>query len=83
MYLAAVITPLGIRTIHDAADLRFAQVIRERAGKTGEPAMIFGLAKGEPKPAESRDAPWLSGNGIAAPDGSSLFNLGSVELEES
>lgn len=82
-YLAAVITPLGIRTIHNAADLRIAQAIRERAGRTGEPAMIFGLAKGEPKPVESRDAPWLSGDGIVAPDGSSLFNLSSVEVEES
>ena len=81
-YLAAVITPLGIRTIHDAADLRAVQAIRERAARTGEPAMIFGLAKGEPKRAESQDAPWLSGDGIAAPDGSSLFNLRSVYIEE-
>ena len=45
--------------------------------------MIFGLAKGKAKREETRDAPWLSGDGIATPDGSSLFNLRSVEIEES
>ena len=80
-YLAAVITPLAIRTIHDAADLRAVHAIKKRATSTGEPAMIYGLTKGQPQKVESRDIPWLSANGIAAPDGSSLFNLTSVEIE--
>ena len=79
-YLAAIITPLGIQPIRDAADLRTAHAIKKRADSTGEPAMIYGLAKGTPQTAEFRDTPWLSHNGIAAPDGSSLFNLTSVEI---
>lgn len=79
-YLAAIITPLGIQPIREAADLRTAHAIKKRADSTGEPAMIYGLAKGTPQTTESRATPWLSHNGIAAPDGSSLFNLTSVEI---
>ena len=82
-YLAAIITPLGIQPIRDAADLRTAHAIKKRADSTGEPAMIYGLEKGTPQTAESRDMPWLSDNGIAARDGSSLFNLTSVEIGRS
>ena len=79
-YLAAIITPLGIQPIRDAADLRTAHAIKKRADSTGEPAMIYGLARRTPQTAESHDMPWLSDNGIVAPDGSSLFNLTNVEI---
>ena len=82
-YLAAVITPLGIRPIRNTADLETAYGIRESADNTDEPAMIFGLTKGRPQLAESRQMPWLSDNGIASPDGLSLFNLKSVKIKES
>ena len=81
-YQAAVITLLGIRPIRDAGDLRDAHGIRERADRTGEPVMIFGLAKVKLPPAESRQMPWLSDNGIAA-DGLGLFNLKNAEIRES
>ena len=82
-YLAAIITPLGVRPIRGADDLKTAQIIREEADRAGEPAMLFGVAKGEPRTRESRQMPWLSNNGIASPDGLSLFNLRSVDIGES
>ena len=82
-YNAALITSLGIRPIRDPADLRFAHSIRESADRTGEPVMIFGLTNLKQPRAESRQVPWLSDNGIAAPDGVSLFDLKNVEIRES
>ena len=82
-YLAAIITPLGVRPIRGADDLKTAQGISEEADRAGEPAMIFGLAKGESKTAESREVSWLSDNGIASRDGLSLFNLSKVDVRES
>ena len=79
-YLAAVITPLGVRPIRDEDDLQAALAMREHAGDTGEPAMIFGLAKAGPQTSKTGELPWLSENGIASPDGLSLFNLRNVEI---
>ena len=79
-YLAAVITPLGIRPLRDEDDLVAARAMRQRAEVTGEPAMIFGLAKAEPNVSKTGEVPWLSENGIASPDGLSLFNLRNVEI---
>ena len=75
-YLAAIVTPLGIRPIRDAGDLETAQGIADNAYRTGEPAMIFGVARRKPQ-----TTAWLSTNGIAAPDGLSLFNLKDVEIK--
>ena len=80
-YLAAVITPLGVRPIRDGDDLQAAHAVRERADRTGEPAMFFGLAKAGPHATKTGQALWLSENGIASPDGLSLFNLRNVQLE--
>ena len=52
-----------------------AYVIRERSDSAGEPAMILGVAKAGPKTTRAQRVPWLSENGIASPDGLSLFNL--------
>lgn len=79
-YLAAVITPLGVRPIRDEDDLQAAQEIRERVAVTREPAMIFGLADTEPQSSKTAELPWLSGSGIVSPDGLALFNLRDAEL---
>ena len=79
-YLAAVITPLGVRPIRDEDDLQAAHAMRERADDTGEPAMIFGLANAEPQASKTGEVPWLSENGIASPDGLGLFNLRNAEI---
>ena len=80
-YQAAIVTPLGIRAIRNASDLDEARAIGDRARRTDdEPAMVFGLAQGPFKTAESEEVQWLSENGIASADGSALFNLGSVEM---
>ena len=80
-YHAAIVTPLGIRAIHNGNDLDEARAIGERSARTDEPAMIFGLAKGTTKTPESGQMAWLSENGIASADGSALFNLKSVDIE--
>ena len=79
-YLAAVITPLGVRPIRDDDDLQAARAMGARADDMGEPAMIFGLARAEPQASKIEQVPWLSENGIALPDGLSLFKLRSVEI---
>jgi len=81
-YHAAIITPLGIRAIHDGNDLNAARAAVENSASTDESVMIFGLAKGTSKTLESGQALWLSDNGIVSADGSALFNLKSVEVEE-
>ena len=81
-YQAAVITLLGIHPIRSGDDLYTAYAIRERVERTGEPAMIFGVAEGIVHPAETRQLPWLSDNGIASSDGLSLFDLRNVEIAE-
>ena len=80
-YQAAMVTPLGIRAIRNGSDLDEAHAIGERAARTDEPAMIFGLAKGTTKTPASGQIAWLSENGIASADGSALFNLKSVDIE--
>ena len=82
-YLAAVITPLGIQPIRNTADLETAHGIKESVDDADGPAMIFGLARRKPQTPESQKMPWLSDNGIASPDGLSLFNLENVEIRES
>lgn len=81
-YHAAIITPLGIRAIHDANDLNAARAVVENSASADEPVMIFGLAKETSKAAESGHAVWLSDNGIVSADGSALFDLKSVDVEE-
>ena len=79
-YLAAAITPPGVRPLRDEDDLEAARAMRQRAEVTGEPAMIFGVAKAEQNAPKGGEVPWLSENGIASPDGLGLFNLRNVEF---
>ena len=81
-YQAAIVTPLGIRPIRDENDLHEARAIGMAAASADEPVMIFGLSKGASKTAESGQAGWLSDNGIVSADGSALFDLKSVDVEE-
>lgn len=81
-YQAAIITPLGIRAIRDENDLNAARALVEGGPSADEAAMIFGLAQGSSKAAESGEAGWLSDSGIVSADGSALFDLKSVEVEE-
>lgn len=80
-YLAAIMTPLGVRTINDEEDLQAVHAIGERAVSTDEPAVIFGLAIAKLDATKAGQEGWLSENGIAAPDGLSLFNLRKVKIE--
>ena len=73
-YQAAIVTPLGFRAIREGNDLD--------AASADEAAMIFGLAKGTPETAESGEAGWLSDSGIVSADGSALFDLKSVDVEQ-
>ena len=81
-YQAAIITPLGIRAIRDGNDLNAARAVADGSASADEAVMIFGLAKGTSKTAESGQARWLSNNGIVSADGSALFDLKSVDVEE-
>ena len=81
-YLAAIITPLGIRPIRHASDLRDAQMFRDGGHLTEEPMMILGLARTEKRTAGFAQRPWVSAHGIASPDGLSLFNLKDLEIRE-
>lgn len=81
-YLAATITPLGIRPIRNASDLRDAQMLKEGGDMIEEPAMILGLARGEQQITGLAKRPWVSAHGIASPDGLSLFNLKDLEIQE-
>lgn len=80
-YVAAIITPLGIRPIRHARDLRDAQTLRDRGDMIKEPVMILGLARGERR-TEFVQRPWVSAHGIASPDRLSLFNLKDLEIRE-
>ena len=79
-YHAAIITPLGVQPIRTESDLQAVLAIRERTASTDEPAIIFGLSTATPQVDELQQTPWLSDNGIASPDGLSLFNLRNVKF---
>ena len=80
-YQAAIIAPLGIRAIRDATDLNAARAAVEDSSSADGAAMIFGLAKGNSKAAESGEAGWLSDSGIVSAHGSALFDLKSVAVQ--
>ena len=82
-YLAAVITSVGVQSIRDEDDLGAVHMARDRAASTGEPAVIFGIGTAGSQATKAGQMPWLSGNGIASPDGLSLFNLADVEVTRS
>ena len=77
VYVAALVTPLGIRPIVDAADLA---ALRE-ARRSDAPAMLFGLSADALRADQAIRDPWLSVEGIVASDGLALFDLSRVEVD--
>lgn len=77
IYATALITPFGIRPIVDAADV--AALKAQQGSET--PAMLFGLSTEALRADQSFREPWLSGEGIAAPDGLSLFDLSRIKID--
>lgn len=76
-YAAALITAFGIRPIVSPEDMSVIKSVR----RSGEPAMLFGLSANALHADQGFRQPWLSGQGIAAPDGISLFDLHRVDVE--
>ena len=77
VYAAALITPFGIRPILNGADV----AVLKAARKSVSPAMLFGLSVDALRANQELSTPWVSGQGIVAPDGLSLFDLSRVEVE--
>ena len=75
-YAAAMITAFGIRPIVTSEDVSVLKSVR----KSWEPAMLFGLSVSALRADEAIRSTWVSGQGIAAPDGLSLFDLHRVEV---
>ena len=80
-YIAAVITRFGIRPILNASDIDTARATQERARTEDEPALIYGISGNSPAKRGADRATWLSGTGIASPDGAGLFGMKEVEIE--
>ncbi len=76
-YAAALITPFGIRPILDADDVAALKATR----KSSTPVMLFGLSVDALRAEQAIAETWISGQGIAAPDGISLFDLEHVEID--
>jgi len=72
-----MITAFGIRPIVTSEDVAALKSTR----KTGEPAMLFGLLVDSLRADQVTRSTWISGRGIAAPDGLSLFDLHRVEVD--
>lgn len=68
-YVAAVITPLGIRPVLTKADLKVP---------ADQPAMLFGVDEAALMTPEPRTI-WLGETGIASAEGIALFNLREVD----
>lgn len=75
-YAAAMITAFGIRPIVTSEDFSAMKAVRT----SGEPAMLFGLSVNALRADEAIRSTWVSGQGIATPDGLSLFDLHRVEV---
>ncbi|BBF69773.1 hypothetical protein [Sphingomonas bisphenolicum] len=76
-YAAAMISAFGIRSVVTSEDVAALMLAR----KSGEPAMLFGLSVDSLRADQAIRRTWLSGQGIAAPDGLSLFDLHRVEID--
>lgn len=82
VYIAALITPLGVRPILDKSDLEFALSVQRRVKEGIEVAMIYGLSMDTVMRSDYKRTAWLSGGGIATTDGAGLFNLKEVQISE-
>ena len=78
IYVAALITPLGIRPIRDDDDLE-ALLTAQQDGN--EPAMIYGISRDALTNTDYKQVTWLSGGGLAAPDGAVLCDLQQIEFD--
>ena len=81
-YIAALITPLGVRPILDRTDLEFALGVQRRVNEGIIAAMIYGLSMDTVLRSDYEQTTWLSGGGIASTSGAGLFNLKDVRLRE-
>ena len=81
VYVAALITPLGVRPILNSADLEAMKLIQAQARDGGHTAMLFGLSISALEGEKKRPL-WLSADGIVSPDGTGLFNLKEVNVSE-
>ena len=81
VYVAALVTPLGIRPILSETDfetvVKFQQQVREENGW----AMIYGLSKSALSERDYKRELWLSVGGIASSDGAGLFDLKQIQIE--
>ena len=82
VYVAALITLLGIRPIRDSADLVTTRSVQHRVRKGNEPAMVYGISTSALTTADYKQTIWLSGGGLASPDGAALFDLKQIELDD-
>lgn len=78
VYAAALITPFGIRPILDGRDVAALKA----TSRSPASAMLFGLSVNVLRAGQAVSEPWISGQGIAAPDGLSLFDLSRVEVTD-
>ena len=82
VYVASLVTPLGIRPILDRSDLDAAHAVQRFVREEGEPAMIYGLSTSALAKADYKGTLWLSGGGIVSTDGAGLFDLKEIQLNE-
>ncbi len=80
VYLAALITPLGIEPIRTPDDVRRLQALSKQRGPAADNMLLFGVSLKRTDDA-SRGETWLSSNGIASADGLGLFRLRGVTVE--
>ena len=79
VYVVAQITPLGVRRVRDSADLETLRFVQR---DENEPAMVYGISTSALTTADYKQATWLSGAGLASPDGTGLFDLKQIELDD-
>ena len=82
VYVAALISRLGVRPILNTGDLEAAQIAQGRAQDGIEPSMIYGFSTNALMSGEHRKDPWISAGGIVSIDGAGLFNLKDIEIGE-
>lgn len=82
IYIAAIITPLGVRPILGKPDLEYALDVQHRVNEGIEVAMIYGLSMDAVMGSDYKRTAWLSGGGIASTDGAGLFNLKDAQISE-
>ena len=81
VYVAALVTPLGIRPILNREDFEAVRNVQRQVRDENGLAMIYGLSKHALAAKDYRCELWLSAGGIASPDGAGLFDLKLVQME--